>query len=260
MSFGGTDRSLCNKLLGDFDGLLAPGRSAQGDVNGYTNDLKGLLGGLAGNMSPSSEIDDALYDFQNQVNNNLPGSTINDLQNFKNFLDNCVYLGALQPVSAMLATLFGIYNKISNLISVYNVDYPEFGAGNIASALDDLIGLPSTGDSISGLLGGADGLLNCLDLLCTTFDSGYNGDLTTMTSDLQGVYTDLNLVDDPSDPRYGMTDFESIYQSQGLSPTEVLQMEKVRTNINGAKQNSIEAVGSAVAAIQEETKNGTIFA
>jgi len=254
MSFGATDKSLCNKLLTDFDSLMAPGLGAKNEVNKQTNKLKADLHGLV--YSPNELLNQALYDFQADVNQNLPGSTVNDLIRIKNFLDNCDYLNRLSPVSAMLGTLFGIYNKIDNLVSDYTNLFPEFGLGNFASGLDGLL----KGFNIAGLLSGADSLLDCLDSGCATFDPTYSGNISSMTDQLDGLYNDLNIVSDPLDSRYGMTDFNNIYQDVGMSVSEITQFDNVRSNMDFAKSNATAAVDNAVAAVKNEIKFGSIFA
>lgn len=253
MAYSGINNSLCNKILGEFDSLIAPGIGAKNEINSLTSGLSSQLSGLS--YSDSTSLNIALTNYQSDVNLNLPGTSESYLRGFKNFLDNCSYLSRLSPVSAMLGTLFGIYNKINSLIGVYNTSYPEFSVGNSAYGLDNLLNKLN----ISQSLGFADNLLNCLDFGCAAYDSSYSGSLSSMTADLDGLYNDLNIVSDTNDSRYGLTNYQSIYSGVGMSDGEILQMESVRTNIEESNTNALTSVTNSVAAIKDEIKFGTIF-
>jgi len=261
MALDRNEKSLCNKLLSDFDSLLQPGKSAQAGINSLGNRMASLLKGYAG-AGPTAGLGIALSAYRDGVNDILPGDTLDDLQTFKDFLDNCEYLDFLEPVSAMLGTILGIFDEIGKLINSLDLGFPEFGMSGLGSLIDKLLdalpGLPG-GDTIADLLALADKLLECLNNACAAQDPSYIGDLSDMTDDLNDLYTDLNVVDDPNDPSYGKFDYSKLYNDAGLSTSEIGAIDTVKDGINASKDDGVNAVDNAAKAIQDATKLGEIF-
>jgi len=254
MALAGIEKTLCNKMVTDFNSIMGPGLGAKNEINKRTNKLKADLHGLV--YSPNAQLNQALYDFQANVNLNLPGNSMDDLYRLKNFMDKCLHFDGISSVSAMLGSLFGLYDKIQNLVGDYNNLFPEFEIGNLASGIDGLL----KSLNIKSLLGSADNLLDCLDSGCATFDPEYTGDLSNMTDQLDGLYNDLNLVSDSNSSRYGLTDFQNTYQSVGMTSSEIIQMETVRNNMDLAQIKAETSINNTVDAIKNEIKFGDLFA
>lgn len=261
MALDNNEKSLCNKLLSDFDSLIQPGKSARGEINAAGNQMASLLKGYAG-AGPTAGLDTALEQYRRSALGNMPGDSLDDLQSFKNFLDNCEYLDFLEPVSAMLGTILGIFNELGNLINGLDLNFPEFGMSGLGSLIDKILdalpGLPG-GDVISDLLAAADKLLECLNSACAAQDPTYIGDLSDMTQDLNDLYGDLNVVDDPLNPSYGKFNYANLYNDAGLSTSEIGAIDTVKSGINASKDDGVNAVDSAAKAIQEATKIGELF-
>lgn len=260
MALSNNKKSLCNKLVSDFDGLISPGKQAKGAINSATNLMKSKLSGMA--WSDPGLLNEGLGTFQDQVNNSLPGDQLSDLEDIKDFIDNCDYLKNLNPVSAMVGTIGGIFNEIDNLVNGLDLTLPEFSAAGLGSlidkALDGLPGLPGS-DKIADLLAKADELLNCLSNSCAAFDPTYVDDLTQKSDELQGVYDDLGLVDDPLDPDYGKFDYSTMYNELGLTTSEIEAINNVKTAINSSKDAGGSAVSNVTNAIKQAKKLGGLF-
>jgi len=259
MALSNNEKSLCNKLVSDFDSLIQPGNAAKGLINGVTNDMKSKLNGMA--FSDAGLLAGALDGYRDSVNGVLPGDQLNDLNEIKNFIDNCDYLKDLNPISAMLGTIGGIFNEIDKLINGLDLGFPEFSAGGLGSLVDKIlngINMPG-GDKISDLLAKADELLNCLSNSCAAFDPTYIGDLNDKSDELQRTYDDLGLVDDPNDPNYGKFDYTSMYNDLGLSTGEISNIESVKNGINASKDDGIEAISKVTDSIKQAKKLGELF-
>lgn len=259
MALTNTEKSLCNKLVSDFDGLIQPGKSAKNAINNATNTMKSKLHGMS--FSDSGLLAGAVNSYKDSVKDSLPGDQLADLEKIKNFIDNCEYLQSMDPVSVMMGVVGGIFDEINNLIDGFNVPFPEFSAGGLGSLIDKLLdgaNFPG-GDNIAGLLALADKLLNCLDSGCATFDPRYQTSLSQKTSELQQVYDDLGLVDDPNDPNYGKFDYSAMYNDLGLTSEEMSNIKSVKSGINSSKNTGSEAITKATDAIKNAKKVGGLF-
>ncbi len=272
MALGNNEKTLCNKLLADWDGLLAPVYAAKGAIQKAANDMLNKLKEMVDFQLftfPIQDLTDALDDFEAQVKDALPGDELDDLQRLKNFLDNCEYLQPLEPISALIGTALGISDNIDNLISEFfdALDFPEFGAANFGSYIDNLLGgipgLPG-GDVISEFLAQADKLLNCLSALCALQDPTYQGDLTRMSDELQELYDDLNINDNPASSDYGTFKFSTIYgppspPGAGLTSDQINAINNTKSGLNNAKNSGVAAVDGVKSAIQQASKIGGLF-
>ncbi len=264
MALGNNEKTLCNKLLADFDALIAPAYAAKSAIINAKNRMTNRLTGMVqfDLFTGESALNAALEDFRNGVLDNLPGDELDDLQRIKDFIDSCEYLQSLQPISAIIGTALGISDEIQKLISGFDLSIPEFGASDFGSLIDNLLkalpGLPG-GDIISDLLAQADKLLECLNGLCALQDPSYYGDLTRMTDDLQGLYDDLNLNDNPLDPDYGTFKYEVVYANAGMHPDHITAINNTKTRLNDSKNAGVTAVENTKSAIQTATKLGELF-
>jgi len=264
MALEPTEKTMCNKINSDFDALIQPGKAAKGAINSASNDMLNKLKSMVklGSFTPGGALDSALSGFQDDVAENIPGSDLDAMERYKNFLDNCEYLQAFAPLSGMLGSVLGIVDEIENLVNGLDATMPEFGVGNLGSLIDKILdavpGLPG-GDKISELLAAADKLLNCMSSLCAAQDPSYIGDLSDKTDELNDLYADLNVVDDPNDPNYGKFDYESLYNDAGMTAGEIESIEKVKSSINSQKDLSVSSVEEASSSIQNLSKIGDFF-
>lgn len=257
MALDGNEKSLCNKLVSDFDKLIQPGRSAKGLVNGAANQMKSALNGMS--FSDQTDLDNALDAYRDDIASQLPGDSVDDLNKIKQFIDGCDYLKDLSPVSALIGTIGGIYDTIDNLINSLDLSFPEFGVGGLGSLIDKILdgipGIPGS-DKIADLLAKADKLLDCLSNSCAAVDPTYIGDLSQKTDELQQVYDDLGVIDDPNDPNYGKFNYDAMYNELGLSTSEISAIDKVKSGVNASKDAGNAAVSSATNAMKSAIKGG----
>lgn len=259
MALTNNETSLCNKLVSDFDSLIQPGNAAKGEINSATNTMKSKLNGMT--FSDPGLLAGALDQYRDDVNAMLPGDQLSDLENIKSFIDSCDYLQFLNPVSAMMGIVGGVFDEINNLVNGLDLSFPEFSAGGLGSLVDKLlngVNIPG-GDKISDLLALADKLLNCLSSGCAAVDPSYVSDLTAKSDELQQTYDDLGLVDDPNDPNYGKFDYSSMYNDLGLTTGEIGNISSVKSGINVSKDAGTEAITKTTDAIKTAKKIGELF-
>ena len=93
----------------------------------------------------------------------------------------------------------------------------------------------------------ADKIINCIAGRCGT---DFSTRVTDMTTTLDGLYSDLNIVSNPVDPNWGKLDIDKIYDDVALSAQERLQMSSVVNSVGNSKSSVTDAVGNAVNAIK----------
>lgn len=261
MAFTSTDRSLCNKLLSDFPGLVSPLNSSSGIISGYANSLDSQLRSMA--WSGTGAINSGIYTLNNTLGNAIPGSTMTDMQDLKYFLDNCTYLNGNNPLSSVLTTAKGAFDLIDDTLNSLFPTVPEFGVGQIAGYINQLLnglGIPG-GDMLSEIFKQADKLLNCLTMLCSTYDPGYYGPyLTSYSSQLQSLYTTMNIVDDPLSLDYGLFDYQTLFSNVGLTPSQTSDIKLVIDAVDTVKSTSLGSIMDSVASVKDLMKIGGFFA
>jgi ABC-type transporter Mla subunit MlaD len=238
------ERSMCNKMVYDFNGLLAPAQQAKGAVKSKKNEMQSLLNTLT--SSSQSAINNAISGLTSQVDDIIPTATLYDMQQLQRFIEQCEYLSALSPIAAMLGALNSIYNKIDDFLDNIGAAVPEFNIGKLASAINDL--LSSRGPNISDLLKNLDKLLNCVELYC---GGEYPAQLSSMTTALGQAYSDLNITSNPLDSNYGLFDFNSMYSVAGLDATQIAQQDQVRNAVDGEKNRAKSTIDSAINIFKE---------
>ena len=266
MALGKNEKTLFNKLLADWNGLLAPVYASKSAIQKATNDMINKLKEMVqfDLFTGEAALNAAIQDFGDQVKDQIPGDELDDLQRLKNFLDNCEYLQPLEPISALIGTALGISDEIENLIDKFfdSFNIPEFGAANFGSIIDNLLaGLPGLpgGDALADLLAQADKLINCLSALCALQDPSYSADLTSMSDELQELYDDLRIVDNPASSDYGKLDYSAIYADVPLNADQINAINNTKAGLNNAKNSGVNAVNNTKSAIQQASKIGGLF-
>ena len=244
MALSKNQKALCRKLNSEFDSAIGPVKLAKGAVIAAKNELKNQLNAYsAGAVTPG--LDGALDGFKDDVADNIPGSELEDLQEIKDFIDNCPYLSSLSPVSAVLSSIIGIFDEIENLIDGLTDSFPEFGMGKLGSLIDKLLDgvhLPG-GDKLSELLKNLDKILDCLESIC-----GYS--VASRRLEVESLYDEMGL---DSEANF---DYTVLYNEVGLSASQVSAINKVKNGINDQKDLSSAAVDSTVSAFKSAIKKG----
>jgi len=233
------ERSMCNKMVYDFDGLLAPARAAKGAVRNKKNEIQSQLNVLT--SSSQSAINSAVSSLTSQMDDIIPTATLSDMRELERFIEQCEYLSGLSPIAAMLGAIDSIYSKLDDFLDNIGASVPEFNLGKLASAINDLLG--ARGPNISDLLKNLDKLINCVELYC---GGEYPSQLSSMTTALGQTYTDLNITSDPLDTNYGLFDFNSLYSTAGLDVTQIGQVNQVISSVDGEKDRTRSTINSAI--------------
>ena len=261
MALGKNEKSLCNKLVSDWNGLLAPVYALKSTIIKAMNDLTNKLKEMVefDLFTGEAELNAKLDEFEADVKDQLPGEELDDLQRIKNFLDQCEYLQPLEPISALIGTALGVADEIDSLIDNFfdALDIPEFGAANFGSIIDNLLsaapGLPG-GDVLAAILEQADKLLECLGALCAIEDPSYQADFDAMRIELDTLISDLNL----NDTTYEF-DYDAIYSDVGLTNDQKAAINNTKDKLNAAKTNGGAAIDGAKSAMQQASKIGGLF-
>jgi len=233
------ERSMCNKMVFDFNGLISPSQSIESIINGKANQMQGLLNGLI--SSPQSAIDAAISGLTGLVDDIIPTATLSDMRALQRFIEECEYLSGLSAIAAMLGALNSIYDKINGFFDNIGATLPEFDISKIASIINDLLG--GRGMNISNLLKDLDKLLNCIALYC---GGEYPDQLTNMSAALNQTYSNLNITSNPASSSYGDFDFNTLYDSAGLSLEQMGQVDQVTAAADGEKDRAESTIKDAI--------------
>lgn len=255
MALSPMQRSLCNKLVNDYYSLVAPVKAAKRAIQDQISILDTTLRNLV--YSPIAFLDAKIDEFTSDVLDILPTDDLQAIDELLSFIDQCPYLTGLLPITTMATTSNSIFDYLNDLADDFNSLVPEFGAGKIASAINKLLsgaGIPG-GDKLSDILKQADKLLSCVSSICAIADPNYLTNVTFITNDLQSLFDDLHLIDNPLDPNYATFDYDTFYTDIGLTASQQTSMTKVITELDTQKDNSLTAVNNTVDAIKNYTKS-----
>lgn len=253
-SFTNTQRSLCNRLVNEFDSLITPALAAKSQIKQAQRDMKSMLNSMT--FSPPNVVQDEASALKQAAAQYYPGSSLSEMESMKSLIDNCDYLKGFAPVSTILGSTLGIFNNIADLINGSTI--PEFGVASLGGLINDLLNGLSVpgGKSISDILSQADKLIECLSATCGPYDAYYitaASEYALTTSDL---YSELNVVSDPNDPNYGKFDYQAVYDDVGMSVEEQSNINDALSGVTDMKTGALTAVNNTVSAIKELTKTG----
>ncbi len=263
MTIASTRNMICNKLSDQFDVLIKPAQDAVAVVKSQINTVKATLNSMS--FSPEETIDSATTQLESDVKDAVPDPNDEDVQETIDFINECSYLnedGLLQnPVALMKSATNSVIEGTSGLIGDLADSLPEFNVGEILGGILDKftgfdLGLPGA-LNLGAILRAADEIINCIAGRC---GPSYSDRVTAMTSDLQDLFNNLTVIDDPLDPAYGEFDLGGIYDSVGLTLDEKVQMGKVTDAVQSAKTDSLNAVNASVSSIKSAARSvGGIF-
>lgn len=250
MSLSSIDTSICNKLVSDYNSIVAPINSAKAMVRSTMAAVETQLRGMV--FTAQSAINGAIIDFQNDIAAALPKADMAAMNDLKQFMDQCAYLDNLSPMSVLMGTAAGISDHMNNLIN--DSTLPEFAASGSFSDIND-----SFSGGVTDSFQQADALLNCLSTICATGDPAYITAVAGISSDLGNLYIALNVVGNPLSADYGKFDTDAVYNSAGLTSEEKGKITQVTSGIDGAKGDSKAAIDASVSKVKELTRAGDFF-
>jgi hypothetical protein len=255
MALTPTERSICNKIVADFDPLLAPVFAVKPAIRSAAREFEnGLFSTI---FSSDSAVDSAISDFQDGLSEIIPGDSLTDVQAIKDMIDNCSYLGGLSASSAAAGTVLGVFDGIGGIIDTLSSASPEFGLGNIANTINkvlDGIQFPF-GDKIADLLSRADQLIQCLAAYC---GGEYPSQVIEFTQTVEDLYGDLNVVSNPADPRFGSFDYENLYAKANIPLADRAKVDRVKASITAGNNEAKQAVDNTIQAVKDAAKIGGI--
>jgi hypothetical protein len=249
MALSAIDTSICNKLVSDYNSIAAPIYAAKAMVRSKMAEVETQLRGMV--FSAQSAINGAIIDFQNDIAAALPKADLSAMNDLKQFIDQCLYLGDFSPMSVIMGTAAGVNDYMNKLIGDNTL--PEFGASGLFSGINDSFGTGGVTNSFNQ----ADALLNCLSLICATEDPAYWDAVAGITADLNNLYITLNVIDSGVDR--GKFDTDAVYNNAGLDSIEKGKITQVTSTIDGAKSDSAAAIEASASKVQELTKAGDFF-
>jgi len=256
MSILTTTNSLCKGMDQAYAGLVGPAKAAQAAIDSLWNQMDSGLNVLKNiGFSPQSALDAAVDSLKDQASAFFPGDQLEDMETIQNLIEQCDFLNLLQPVSSLLAGVTGLFDEIDSLIDGISLTLPEFGIGNLLGSISDALqSLKPGGLDLSGLLGSADDMINCLSLLC---GPGFAGQAGAYGVDIANLYSDLHLYD--SGLLKGLPKVEELYDSIGMSSIEKTAMNAVNDGIEATKNDALAAIDSSIASVKSFTTIGGIF-
>ena len=141
--FTGTERSVCNKIVFDFDQVIAPVRAGKAFVRDTTSEISGLLNSTS--FATEATINAAIEAFGNEVQNNLPDTS--ELDALSNLIRHCEYLHNIAPAAIIASSIDSAVGKINTLADQIATTLPEFNMGKLASSINDLLfgNIPGSG-------------------------------------------------------------------------------------------------------------------
>jgi hypothetical protein len=252
-----TTTAMCNSFIQKYWTMVGPIKKIR---NTFVNTLNELETTLANTVfSATDQIKGALNDIENQTKASIPGDTIDAVREVKNFVDGCDCFfgteeGAQSAVSAVLGSALGIYDQIDDYVGQFA--YPELQAGTVANTLNKLlnganIGIPG-GGNITNILKEADCMVSCMSSLCP----GSASEVQLIANDLQAIYDDFQLDDDPTSSNYGGIKFEDLYSRSGMTGDDILNMQITIDGIGGVQQEAARGVANSANAIKNALKGG----
>lgn len=245
MPLTSNETALCNRLVSDYAGLIAPVKGAKNGVVNQRKALESYLGNM--NYSAPDDLATALNGYKNAVGGFIPNP--NDLNSLASFIASCEFFKEMGAAKAVVGMTQGVFSKMSSLLSGLSAGTQEFGAGDLASTLNSLLGslLPG-GKSITDILNQIDKLLTCLDSVCAAQDPTYYGDLSYMTNDVNSLYTDMNLIS--GGPNNGKFDYASFYSSMGMQPGEIAAIDTTILTVDEQKVRAKLAIDETFNAVR----------
>lgn len=244
MAFTASERSICNKVVFDFDSLIAPINASKGAIRSAQSDLEGLLNTTS--FANEATINSAISDFEQEVDENLPDTT--ELEEIVQIISNCEYLSDFKPAAVVANSISSAVDKIDAFASNTGATLPEFNMGRLVGSINDLLfgNIPGS-DVIKSLFQKADKIIDCLSAYC---GGEYPSQVSSFTTTMNDLYTDMNIISDPIDPNYGNFDLDSVFSSAGTSAADQAKVNSVISSIQGAKSSAISKIDSVVSSLK----------
>jgi len=221
MALSSTKRAMCDSLVQRYPALIGPINSKKALITGYSNQVKQKLGAL--DPSSNEDVNNAIGGVDDQVKARKPTSE----DELEQFLRNCPFFDdASKKVSALSRAKDKAFDTLGDYIN--SLGLPEFDLGQYVDKINKLLdgaGFPF-GDKLADLFAQIDKLIQCLSdpFLC---GGEYTTEISQFSSEIQQLYNDYNIDDDPLSENYGKFKFDSLLDQYDISGD-------ARNNINNS--------------------------
>jgi hypothetical protein len=258
MTILSTRKMICDKISQEFDTILQPVEAAKAGIKSQISQAKSKLSLMT--FSPPDEINNAVTNLTNDVSGIVPNPNTEDIDEMLDFISSCDFLNAHKilsnPVSLLKGGVSSAISEASGFVSDLVDLLPEFDAGqilaNILSKFSGVgTGLPDFLD-ITAAMQAADKIINCIAGRC---GGDFSSRVTSMTETLDDLYTDLNIVSNPTDPNWGKFDMDKFYEDASLSVQEKLQMTTVVNSIEDTQETVTSSINNTVAATKTAARS-----
>lgn len=251
-------KMVCDKLSSEFDTLLQPVNDAKGVIKSQIDKTKSTLSLMT--FSPVSEINSAVSNLENDIKGLVPEAETPDIDEIMDFVKSCDFLKGHSmlnnPISLLKGGISSAIGEAAGFVDELTGLLPEFDAaqiiGNILNKFSGMdLGLPDA-LGITGVMQAADKIINCIVGRC---GSEYSSRITEMTNTLDDLYTDLNIVSDPTSANWGEFDINKLYDDVALSAQERIQMSTVVDSVKKSQTSVTDAINSTVNATKSAARS-----
>jgi len=248
MPLSSTQTAICDKMVSEFDNMIGTVEAAKTDIMKAISDVTDVLDDLV--FSAPQDLLDAISDFGDNVDLGLPN--LSDIDEIFDMINACNFLSAhdnfSNPIALINSATDSVLGGIKDKIDGVAESIPEFNAGGAILELMNQFTPDMPGSmNVSRILAQADGIIECISSLC---GPAFAGRLSTMTSTVGGLYSDLGIVSDPLDENYGKLDTDAVYSAAGLSPEDITAMTDSVGSMTDAQGSAIAAKDSVIDTIK----------
>jgi len=251
-----TSTALCNQMVQKFESIVAPLNAGK---RGFRDKMSELTTALKNTTwSLQSEVDDAVQSLKDQAEAIVPKADLTALEDLKRFIDNCELFSDENPVSALIGSVLGIFDKIDGILDGLSVNVPEIGLGGLADALNKILNgaLFPGGEALRDLFALLDIIINCLSdpLLCG--NTIYLPEINEFTDTLNGLMsydTGYNI-----DDTYNFS-YDVLFGEAGMTQSEIDKFEVALVGVEDTKADALGAVEDSKNAVKAAMKIGELF-
>ena len=243
MSISSTKRSICEKITSEFDKRVAPVVKIANDVSKKVSDTITDLKGIS--FTPADQLAAKLDVFLDDAKSKVPEIDESGIDELLDFINACTFLNEddslNNPVTLMNGMRSSALDSISDVITNSVSAIPEFSSGKLINNLQSMFS--SDGQDLSGIMKSVDKAIGCVENLC---GSEFATKLTEMKNTATDLYSKLNMVSSPLDPKYGELNTDSIYEIAKLSIVHKTNMGQCMDAIAKSQVDAKNAISSGI--------------
>lgn len=256
MALSPTVTSMCDQLVQKYNGIIDPVKTGKSGFKSLTRSLISQMS--TANYSAIGNLETEMGSLETQLSGVVPGDDDDAMTDLNDFIQNCPFFDQQTTgVSAVKGSSNGVFDRLDEFIDGSSSSFDEFGLAQIADNLNKLLdgsGFPN-GNNLSQLLKDADILIQCLSGLCP----GYEPIVISYQDDVNGLYDEMHIVSNPVSPNYGLLDYDYLYSTANLEPTQISNMNYTIGGVTDLKSSAKTSIDSSVQAVKNALNLGSIF-